>query len=99
MMESTVSAGAACCVVSHLFLADFFLVFVFFLVFALARLAGLAQPASICSYDFDEIVERDFGRLVPAFLRRLILATREFFGAAMVAASPSETRANTVCVD
>lgn len=37
------------------------------------------QPFSIWSYDSFEIVERFFGRLLPAFLRRLMFATSEFF--------------------
>lgn len=53
------------------FFATFFL---FFLLFG--------QPACISLYAAGEIVLSCFARLMPACLRRLMLATREFLGAA-----------------
>ena len=51
--------------------------FAFFLAFFFSLLEG--QPAFMSRYDFRETVDLDFGRDLPARLRRLMFATREFF--------------------
>ena len=48
-------------------------------------LAG--HPASITAYASSDTVRARFARLCPAFLRRVMFATSEFFGAAFVGAA------------
>ena len=50
------------------------------------------HPASICSYDSLDTVERPFGRPLPAFFRLLMLFTSEFFFFAAIMTMRASTR-------